>query len=147
MLMENGSAPLFTLNDHLGKSYSLNDFQGKYVVIYFYPKDDTPGCTREACDFRDNFAVLAKENCVVLGISKDDAKSHAKFTDKYDLNFTLLSDTDFTVHKMYGAAADNKTIRSTFLIDKSGKIAKIWPNVKVDGHVAAVIKAIGDLNG
>jgi peroxiredoxin Q/BCP len=147
MLMENQSAPLFTLNDHLGKSYGLSDFQSKYVVIYFYPKDDTPGCAREACDFRDNLAALAKENCVVLGISKDDAKSHEKFAGKYDLNFTLLSDVDFKVHEAYGARIDNKTIRSTFLIDKNGKIAKIWPNVKVDGHVAAVMKAIVDLNG
>jgi peroxiredoxin Q/BCP len=147
MLEENQLAPNFTLVDNTEKSHSLVDVRGKPVVVYFYPKDDTPGCTREACDFRDNLAVLTKENCLVWGISKDNTSSHAKFIDKYDLNFTLLSDTDLKVHKAYGALEDNKTVRSTFLIDQNGKLAKIWPTVKVDGHVSAVMVAVKALNG
>lgn len=146
MLKENQPAPDFSLKDDKGHAHTLSDFRGKQVVIYFYPKDDTPGCTREACDFRDNLSALAKEECVVLGISKDDMASHTKFINKYSLNFTLLSDVDFTAHEAYGARVDGKTIRSTFLIDKKGRIAKIWTNVKVDGHVATVMKAIEALN-
>jgi len=147
MLQENQLAPNFTLVDNTGKSHSLADTRGKCVVVYFYPKDDTPGCTREACDFRDNLAALTKENCLVWGISKDNASSHVKFIEKYDLNFTLLSDTDLKVHEAYEALEDNKTIRSTFLIDQNGKLAKVWSKVKVDGHVSSVMTAIKGLNG
>ena len=147
MLQENQLAPNFTLVDNTGKSHSLADTRGKCVVVYFYPKDDTPGCTREACDFRDNLAALTKENCLVWGISKDNASSHVKFIEKYDLNFTLLSDTDLKVHEAYEALEDNKTIRSTFLIDQNGKLAKVWSKVKVDGHVSSVLTAIKGLNG
>ena len=147
MLKEKQLAPNFNLKDEKGHTHTLSDLQGKYVVVYFYPKDDTPGCTREACDFRDNLSALAKENCVVLGISKDDMASHSKFIHKYNINFTLLSDIDFKVHEAYGTRVDSKTTRSTFLIDKKGHIAKIWSPVKVEGHVSAVMKAIEDLNG
>lgn len=142
MLKLMDEAPLFDLTDSHGKLYSLKDFHGKVVVVYFYPKDDTPGCTREACDFRDNLASLAARHCVVLGISRDSANSHQKFKEKYSLNFTLLSDPDGAVHKAYGAIEETKIIRSTFLIDKNGNIAQIWRNVKVDGHVTAVLKEI-----
>ncbi len=142
MIKERSKAPDFTLPDDTGTLQTLAQFRGKWVVIYFYPKDDTPGCTKEACDFRDNLPNLAKKNCVVLGISKDNEKSHTKFKEKYDLNFILLSDADLAVHKSYHALEEGKTIRSTFLIDGQGNIVKIWPKVKVDGHVSAILKVL-----
>lgn len=145
MLKEMDNAPLFDLPDNTGKLHALKDLQGKMVVVYFYPKDDTPGCTREACDFRDNLASLAKQDCVVLGISRDNGNSHQKFKEKYQLNFTLLSDSDQTIHQAYDALEGEKVVRSTFLINQSGKIAKIWRNVKVDGHVAAVLQAVNEM--
>ena len=145
MLKEQSKAPNFNLLGSDNKQHSLEEHKGKMVILYFYPKDDTPGCTKEACDFRDNLAELASKNCVVYGISKDPVESHQKFKDKYSLNFILLSDPKLTIHEAYYSVENGKVKRSTFLIDREGKIAKIWNNVKVDGHVAAVLKMIEDI--
>jgi peroxiredoxin Q/BCP len=142
MLTEQTIAPDFTLMGNDGKEYTLSALKGKSVVIYFYPKDDTPGCTKEACDFRDNLPQLIEKDCLVFGISKDSLASHQKFKGKYNLNFVLLSDIDLKVHKAYQVLEETKTIRSTFLIDKTGKINKIWTKVKVPNHVEAVIASL-----
>ncbi|MDO8526564.1 MAG: thioredoxin-dependent thiol peroxidase [Deltaproteobacteria bacterium] len=144
------AAPGFSLPANNGETVSLSGLKGKWVVLYFYPKDDTPGCTREACAFRDNKPAFTKKGAVVLGVSKDSTKSHDSFTKKYDLNFLLLSDADGTVIEKYGAfkkkSMFGKTFlgiqRSTFLINPQGKIAKVWRNVKVDGHEGEVLSAI-----
>ncbi len=143
-------APAFTLEDQSGKTVKLSDFKGRKVVLYFYPKDDTPGCTREACAFRDEHSALQKAGAVVLGISPDSEASHAKFAGKYKLPFPLLADTGHAVSEKYGAWGEKSLYgrkfmgitRSTFLIDGSGKIARVWPRVKVDGHVDAVLEAV-----
>ena len=123
------------------------------MVLYFYPKDDTPGCTREACAFRDQQAVLKKMGVAVLGVSPDSTSSHARFRDKYRLNFPLLADENHTLAEKYGAwreknMYDKKSmgvVRSTFLIDASGKVAKVWKQVKVDGHDEQVLAALSEL--
>jgi peroxiredoxin Q/BCP len=143
-------APDFALESDEGGAFSLSDFRGKKVVLYFYPKDDTPGCTKEACSFRDNLARVTSKGAVVLGVSRDDAASHAKFRDKYDLNFPLLSDTEGRVTEAYGVWKKKNLYgreffgieRTTFLIDESGKIARIWPRVKVEGHTDEVLAAL-----
>jgi peroxiredoxin Q/BCP len=144
-------APAFTLKDADGKSVALKDFEGKNVVVYFYPKDDTPGCTKEACGFRDLWADIKKTGTVVLGISADGAESHKKFTAKYKLPFTLLSDPDRKVMTKYGAYGEKmmygkKTvgvIRSTVLIGPDGKVRKHWARVpKADAHPAKVLEAL-----
>lgn len=125
-------------------------YVGQWIVLYFYPKDDTPGCTREACGFQDLSKTFHEHDAVILGVSRDSAESHEKFKKKYELKFPLLSDPDLTLHKAYGAWGEKTSygktsmgvIRSTFLIDPQGKIAKVWPNVKVDGHVEKVLAAI-----
>jgi thioredoxin-dependent peroxiredoxin len=145
-------APEFSLKDKDGKVIQLKDLRGQWVVLYFYPKDDTPGCTREACAFRDDHELLSESNAVVLGVSPDRAESHQKFAKKYELPFTLLSDEDHSVANTYGAWGEKSLygrkfmgmIRSTFLIDPDGKIARVWPKVKVDGHSEAVREAIAD---
>lgn len=129
--------------------FSLSDFKGQNVVLYFYPKDDTPGCTQEACDFRDNFNRLTSL-AVVLGVSPDDIKSHKKFKDKHSLNFILLSDTDHALAERFGAWQEKSMYgkkymginRSTFLIDKKGILKKIWTSVKVNGHVDEVLGSL-----
>ena len=139
-------SPLFSLPNQDNAEISLRDFRGSYVVLYFYPKDKTPGCTTEACDFRDSMESLNALGAVVLGVSPDSVKSHQSFIGKESLNFTLLSDTNKEVLKMYGAFGVKKlygkeyegVIRSTFLIDPQGKIAHIWKNVKVKGHIEEV---------
>ena len=144
------AAPGFHLAGDDGKTHDLLDHKGAPVVIYFYPRDDTPGCTVEACDFRDNMARAQKAGAVVYGVSRDSLKSHEKFKAKYNLNFTLLSDPDLTVHKAYGAWGKKVmygkevegTIRSTFLIDGKGVLRQAWPKVKVDGHVDAVLAGL-----
>lgn len=144
------SAPDFTLPTDGNGKLSLSDFKGQNVVIYFYPKDDTPGCTTESCDFRDNIAAFNTLNAKIIGISKDSVKSHDKFKTKFDLNFPLASDEDGTVCEAYGVWKEKSMYgkkymgieRSTFLIDKNGKIAQIWQPVKVPGHVAEVKAAI-----
>lgn len=145
------NAPDFTLpTDTDGVTVSLKQLRGKKVVLYFYPKDNTPGCTREACDFRDHHSHLKNKNTEVFGISKDSAKAHSKFKEKYALPFTLLVDANADVCAAYGVI-DKKSMfgktflgiqRSTFLIDENGKIEKIWRKVKVTGHVADVLKEI-----
>lgn len=136
------AAPAFSLPDQDGKTVSLADFAGKWVVLYFYPKDDTPGCTKEACSFRDRHAELQAKGAVVLGVSGDSSASHRKFADKYSLPFPLLADTEHEVARAYGAWGTKKMygkeyegmIRSTVVIDPAGKVAKTWPKVKPDGH-------------
>jgi peroxiredoxin Q/BCP len=150
MPKEGDKAPPFKLKSHLGETVSLSSLKGKWVVLYFYPKDDTPGCTREACGFRDDSAALKKAGAVVLGVSPDSLASHEKFADKYHLPFPLLSDDGHQVADAYGAYGDKVLygrkfkgmIRSTFLIDPKGRIAKVWPKVKVDGHVDKVRAAL-----
>jgi peroxiredoxin Q/BCP len=145
-------APAFTLPSPNGK-VSLKDQLGKNVVLYFYPRDNTPGCTTEACDFRDQSAKFTDANTVVFGISTDSVASHEKFAAKFELPFTLLSDEDHAVCEKYGVWVE-KTMygkksmgiqRATFLIDKDGKIAAIWPKVKVAGHVAEVAETLAEL--
>jgi peroxiredoxin Q/BCP len=151
---EGQKAPTFTLTADDGKKVKLGDFAGKPVVLYFYPKDDTPGCTREACAFRDASAALKKAGAVVLGVSADDTASHIKFRDKFQLNFPLLSDTDHKVAEKYGAWREKNMYgkvsmgiqRSTFLIDPAGKVAKVWKRVQVDGHDQKVLEALTDLS-
>jgi len=151
MVAEEGhKAPSFTLKGDDGKTHRLRELGGKRVVLYFYPRDNTPGCTTEACDFRDNMERVAAAGAVVFGVSKDSLESHAKFRDKYDLSFTLLSDTDLAVHKRYGAWGEKKqygkvregVIRSTSLIDESGTIARAWRKVRAKGHVSRVLEAL-----
>ncbi len=147
-LKEGDMAPDFNLEVE-GYSRSpvrLSDFRGKKVVLYFYPKDDTPGCTLEACDFRDRLPDLSGKGVVVMGISKDTVESHAKFRKKYDLTFPLLADTDGSVSASYGVIKEKnmygrKTVgieRTTFLIDEKGVIRKVYPKVKVEGHVEKI---------
>lgn len=146
-------APAFTLKDDQGKTVKLSDFKGKPVVLYFYPKDDTPGCTKEACAFRDASAQLKKHGAVVLGVSPDDVESHAKFRDKFKLNFPLLADEKHAVAEAYSAWREKNMYgkksmgiqRSTYLIDGQGKIAQVWKRVQVDGHEAQVLEALQEL--
>ncbi|NOZ39789.1 MAG: thioredoxin-dependent thiol peroxidase [Planctomycetes bacterium] len=146
-------APAFTLTADDGTKVRLSELKGGPVVLYFYPKDDTPGCTREACAFRDQQAALKKLGAKVFGISPDDVASHEKFRDKYDLNFPLLADPEHKVAEKYGAWREKNMYgkkkmgiqRSTYLIDATGKVAKLWKSVKVDGHDEHVLKAIAEL--
>lgn len=136
-------APDFKLNDSKGKQHQLSDYVGQYVVLYFYPKDDTPGCTKEACQFRDDLAQLEKLGAKVVGVSVDDSDTHAKFAEKYHLPFPLLADTSGKVAKSYGALNDLIVIkiakRYTFLIDSKGNIAKIYTNVDTSKHSQQII--------
>jgi peroxiredoxin Q/BCP len=153
MIQEGRKAPAFELASSQGGEVRLADLRGKTVVLYFYPKDDTPGCTREACAFRDRRAALKKKGVVVLGVSGDSLASHEKFKAKYRLNFPLLSDPDKAVAKKYGAWGEKvlygkKTvgmIRSTFVIDGEGVVRKVFPRVKVDGHAEQVLEAVSAL--
>jgi len=153
MIKEGQKAPEFTLPSTEGGEVRLKDLRGKNVVLYFYPKDDTPGCTREACAFRDDQAALKKKGAVVLGVSGDSLASHEKFKQKYKLNFPLLSDPDKAVAKKYGAWGEKVMygkkvtgmIRSTFVIDKEGVVAKVFPRVRVDGHAEKVLEALGEV--
>jgi thioredoxin-dependent peroxiredoxin len=143
-------APAFTLESSDGGKVKLSDYAGKVVVLYFYPRDNTPGCTIEAENFRDAIPALKKMGAVVLGVSKDSIASHCKFRDKYKLNFPLLTDADGKVMEAYGAWGDKVMygkkmkgiIRSTVIIDKSGKVAQHWPKVSVKGHVDEVVEAV-----
>lgn len=143
------TAPDFTLPTQGNGSVTLSALKGQNVVLYFYPKDDTPGCTIEAKDFRDLMGDFKKANTVIIGLSKDDVKSHDKFVEKFCLPFTLASDTDGAVCEAYGTWVEKSMYgkkymgidRVTFLIGKDGKIAKTWPKVKVEGHAAEVLEA------
>ena len=145
------AAPDFTLAANNGEKIALKDFKGKKeVVLYFYPKDDTPGCTKEACSFRDNLKAVEGKGAVILGVSRDDIDSHNKFIEKYQLPFLLLSDDKEEVCKKYGVLKEKNMFgktsvgieRSTFVIGKDGKIKKIYRDVKVDGHTEEVLKAL-----
>lgn len=143
-------APDFKLNDQDGKLVKLLDFRGKKIILYFYPRDDTPGCTKEACGFRDNILSLKKKNVVVLGVSNDDEKSHLKFIKKFNLPFALLSDVTKEVSKKYGVYELKKFMgreyygitRSTFIIDEKGKIQKIFYKVNPEQHISEVIETV-----
>lgn len=145
-------APDFSLLDQDGKKVSLKDFLGKKVILYFYPKDDTSGCTKEACSFRDEFPKFKKTDAVILGVSPDSIKSHKKFADKYDLPFSLLADEEKKVLEKYGVWKEKSMYgrkymgveRTTFIIDGEGKIKKIFNKVKVDGHNKEVMEALKD---
>ena len=153
MIQEGKKAPAFTLASDTGEKVRLSELQGKNVVLYFYPRDDTPGCTKEACAFRDARAALTKAGAVVLGVSPDPVERHQKFKQKYDLNFALLADPDHAVAEKYGAWGEKTLygkksmgiIRSTFLIDRLGVVRKVWPKVKVDGHDEKVLAALKEL--
>lgn len=152
-LIEGDKAPAFTCIDDEGKKVSLKDFAGQNVVLYFYPKDDTPGCTTEACDFRDNFKAFSKLKVVVLGVSRDSVEKHAKFKTKYKIPFTLLSDEDGSLCEKYGVWQEKSLygkkfmgiVRSTFIIGKKGKIEKVFKKVKVSGHVDEVAEVLKSL--
>jgi len=149
-----GRAPAFTLTADDGSKVRLTDLKGHLVVVYFYPRDDTPGCTREACAFRDQQAELKKLGAQVLGISTDSTESHGRFRDKFKLNFPLLSDPNHAVAEKYGAWREKNMYgkksmglqRSTYLIDADGKVAKVWKAVKVDGHDDEVLAALRELS-
>ncbi len=145
MLKEGDAAPDFELDGSDGAKHRLKDYRGKYLVLYFYPKDNTPGCTIEANEFNKKLEEIRKLNAEVIGVSKDDLKSHGKFMDKYGLKFLLLSDTDSKTIKDYGAYGDRGifgmgTLRNTYIIGKDGKIAKIYEKVKPKGHASEVIE-------
>jgi peroxiredoxin Q/BCP len=150
---EGAAAPDFTLTSDKGQDVRLSELRGKPVVLYFYPKDDTPGCTKEACAFRDRSADLKKAGAVVLGVSPDDVASHGQFRDKYSLNFPLLADTGHKIADAYGAWREKNMYgkksmgiqRSTFLIDPAGKVRKVWKKVSVDGHDEQVLQALAEL--
>jgi peroxiredoxin Q/BCP len=150
MLKEGNKAPNFKLKDQNDKLISLDSFKGKNVVLYFYPKDNTSGCTKEACNFRDEFPKFSKLDAVILGVSADSVESHKKFTEKYNLNFSLLSDEKKEVLTKYGVWQEKSMygkkymgiVRTTFVIDEKGKIKKIFEKVKVDGHNKEVMEAL-----
>jgi peroxiredoxin Q/BCP len=152
-LAEGQQAPDFELKDESGTTHKLSEYQGQPVLLYFYPKDDTPGCTMEACNFRDDYSAYEKAGVVILGVSADDERSHLKFKEKYELPFTLLSDTEKEVVNLYGVWGPKKMYgkeyqgiyRTTFLIDKLGKIAKVFEKVKPASHSEEVLSAVANL--
>jgi thioredoxin-dependent peroxiredoxin len=143
-------APDFTVLNDEGEKVKLSDYKGKKVVLYFYPKDDTPGCTKEACAFRDGISQIKAHGAIVLGVSVDSVESHNKFKDKFDLNFPLLADTDKKMVEAYGTWKEKSMYgkkymgieRTTFIIDEHGKISHIFPKVKVDEHYEEVLDAL-----
>lgn len=144
-------APAFTLPDQDGMNHSLINYHGKWVILYFYPADDTPGCTTEACGFRDAFDALAERKVQVLGVSKDSVESHKKFAAKYNLNFPLLSDESKEIIKAYGAWSEKKfmgrpgILRKTFLINPNGEIMKEYPKVDPAAHITQILIDLEDL--
>ena len=146
-LTEGVQAPTFTLPDQDGDPVSLDDFKGAKVLVYFYPADDTPGCTKEACQFNDNLAGFQAAGVPVIGVSPDDGASHQRFRNKYGLRFPLLSDADHAVMDAWGAWGEKTSygrtsvgvLRSTFLLDEEGRVQRAWHNVKADGHAATVL--------
>lgn len=153
MVEEGKKAPVITLNDQDGKKVSLNDFKGKNIILYFYPKNNTSGCTLEACNFRDDFPKFGNMKAVILGVSPDSVESHKKFAEKYNLPFRLLSDEKKSVLKKYGVWKEKSMYgkkymgveRSTFVIDKTGKIRKIFRKVKVADHNEEVMEVLKEL--
>ena len=152
MLKEGSAAPAFKTKDANGETVNLKDLRGQKVVLYFYPKDDTPGCTKEACSFRDAFSKFKKKGIAVLGVSPDSEASHKKFAAKYKLPFTLLADPDREIAEAYGVWGEKKFMgrtymgvhRTTFLIDEKGKIKKVFEKVKPEDHASEVLKAFAD---
>jgi len=150
MLKPGDKAPEFKLKSDTGEELYLKDFKGKKVILYFYPKDMTSGCTVEACNFRDNIKKIEKKNAVVIGVSADDTKSHVKFKEKYDLPFTLLSDETHKMLEDYGVWQEKSMYgkkfmgiaRTTFIIDEKGKIEKVFEKVKVDSHAEEILDII-----
>lgn len=142
----------FTLEDQEGKEHSLSQYKGRWVILYFYPKDDTPGCTTEACAFRDSFTELQKHDVVILGVSKDTVESHKHFAEKHNLNFPLLADTDAEVSKAYEAYDEHHfpgfsgIKRVTYIIDPDGDITKIYPKVDPVGHAKEILQELEELN-
>lgn len=153
MLTENTSAPLFTLKDQNGKDHSLEDARGKWLLLYFYPRDNTPGCTKEACEVRDNFDDFSQYNCLVWGVSTDSVESHKKFEEKHGLPFTLLADTEKEVVLKYDVWAPKKfmgkefmgIVRASYLINPEGKITKVYPKVKPALHALEVLEDLRSL--
>ena len=154
LIDEGKKAPAFSLNDQHGKAHRLADYAGRPVVLYFYPKDDTPGCTKESCAFRDNLPKFKKSQAVVFGVSILDEASKKRFADKFDLTFSLLADEDHAVAEKYGVWQKKSLygrefmgiVRTTYVIGADGKVAKRWDNVKVDGHAEDVLAAVGELS-
>jgi len=154
MLKTNTTAPEFTLPDQTGTKHSLSDYKGSWVVLYFYPKDDTPGCTKEACSFRDSYDVFEKEGVIILGVSKDSVVSHATFVKKHSLPFTLLSDESTDMIKAYEAFGEKKFMgkiymgicRISYLIDPKGSIRHAYPKVKPAEHADEILKDIRSLS-
>ncbi len=156
MMIEVGkTAPDFALPDEKGELHELSDYRGRWLVLYFYPKDNTPGCSTEAREFNELLGEFAKEGAVVIGVSKDPLKSHARFKEKLGLNFTLLSDEDAGVLRAYGAWGKKKlygkeyegTIRSTVLIDPEGQVAAVWPKVRAKGHAHEALEKLREVKG
>jgi len=153
LIDEGKKAPAFSLKDQTGKSHTLADYAGKPVVLYFYPKDDTPGCTTESCAFEDNLPKFKSSKAIVFGASILDEKSKAKFAAKHNLTFPLLADADHAVAEKYGVWQEKSNygrkymgiVRTTYLIGPDGKVAKRWDNVKVDGHAEEVLEAVKSL--
>jgi len=153
MLEVGEQAPAFDLADQDGQRHTLDGYRGRWLVVYFYPKDDTPGCTKEACSFRDAASELAALGAVVVGVSADDAGAHQKFAQKYDLNFPLLVDPDKAMLEAYGAWGEKQmygkrymgVARITYVIDPDGKVANVWPKVKAEGHADEVRAALTEL--
>lgn len=152
-MVETGKkAPDFTLGDYTGKQHKLSDYKGKPVVLYFYPKDDTPGCTKEACSFRDSYSDFKRAGVEVIGISVDDEKSHEKFINKYNLPFTLLSDPDKKVVEKYGVWVEKSmygkkylgTARTTFLLDETGKVIRVFEKVKPENHAQEILQILSE---
>lgn len=152
MIKEGTAAPAFKTTDANGETVSLKDLKGQKVVLYFYPKDDTPGCTKEACSFRDAWGKYKKQGITVLGVSPDSEASHKKFETKYKLPFTLLADKDHAIADAYGVWGEKKfmgrtymgVLRTTFLIDEKGKIKKVFEKVKPEDHASEVLEAFND---
>lgn len=150
MLEVGKKAPSFKLKDQNGNTISLNDFKGKKVVLYFYPKDNTPGCTKEACSFRDSIKEIERHNAVVIGMSADSISSHKNFSEKFNLPFSILSDENKKVLELYGVWKEKNMYgkkymgieRTTIIIDENGNVQKIFPKVKVDEHIKEVIKEL-----
>jgi len=152
--IEGKLAPAMTLPASNGKKVSLRDYRGKKVVLYFYPKDNTPGCTQEACQFRDNLPEFDSRDAVILGVSPDNLKSHGRFIEKFNLPFLLLADEDHAVSEKYGVWQEKNmcgkkymgVVRTTFIIDTQGKIARVFPKVKVNGHEKEVLEALDTIS-
>jgi thioredoxin-dependent peroxiredoxin len=150
-LKEGATAPVFSGKDQDGKTVSLEDFKGKKVILYFYPKDDTPGCTAEACNLRDNYESLLSMGFAIIGVSPDNATSHSKFKTKYNLPFSLIADPDSSIIKAYGVWGEKKmygrsymgVLRTTFVIDEKGRIMKIFDKVETQNHTQQILTGLG----